>query len=265
MFGPNNIGSMPIPTLLRQGGISTGPAPETQNYSVNLDGVSDMLRSKRQDHTWMKVMVANRAFSLHFSIKLTTVTTVIYWCGNSSDYVWMHVTSAGKLTLQYAITGASASSGVRTFNTNFAVDTWYDVVITASNDSLRDFTCYVNGSAVTTQTVTSWPVTAEPAAIAGVAMIGTFFGVTDYNFKIDRIASWDGELTEDEVTEIYDNYPDLTADSGDYVSSAKLKTYYPIEEGSGTRLINQVDSGLAFRDFDVINATANFWDTDTRI
>jgi len=265
MFGPNYIGSMPIPTLLRQGGVSTGAPAETQNYSANLDGATDQIRSKRQDHTWMKVMVANRAFSLHFSIKLTTVQTVIYWCGNSSDYVWMHTTSAGKLTLQYAITGASASSGVRTFDTDFAADTWYDVVITASVDSLRDFTCYVNGSEVTTNTITSWPASAEPAAIAGVAMIGSFFGVTDYDFKIDRIASWDGELTSDEVTEIYDNYPDLTADSGDYVSSIGLKTYYKVEEGSGTRLTNEVDSGLAFRDFNVVNASANFWDTDTRI
>ena len=65
------------------------------------------------------------------------------------------------------------------------------------------------------------------------------------------------------MTEIYNNYPDLTADSGNYVSSANLETYYKFEEGTGTALADS--SGNGNNQLNLINPTANVWSTDTRI
>ena len=103
----------------------------------------------------------------------------------------------------------------------------------------------------------------DVAATAGKFTFGTFLNIVDYDFRIDRLASWSSVLTSAEITEIYDNYPDLTADSGDYVSSDDLETYYKIEEGSGTTMSDS--SGNSNNDLSVVNATANFWSTDTRI
>ena len=93
--------------------------------------------------------------------------------------------------------------------------------------------------------------------------MGTFLNIVDYDFRVDRLYSWNSVLTQAEVTEIYNNYPDLTADSGDYVSSAKLQTYYKFEEGTGTILADS--SGNSNNNLNIINGTANAWSTDTRI
>ena len=93
--------------------------------------------------------------------------------------------------------------------------------------------------------------------------MGTFLNVVDYDFRVDRLASWSDVLTSAEITEIYDNYPDLTADSGNYTSSDRLETYYKIEEGSGTTMADS--SGNSNGNLTVVNASTNFWSTDTRI
>ena len=85
----------------------------------------------------------------------------------------------------------------------------------------------------------------------------------DYDLRIDRVASWSSVLTSAEITEIYDNYPDLTADSGNYASSNRLVTYYKMEEGTGTTMSDS--SGNSNNDLSVVNATSNFWSSDTRI
>jgi hypothetical protein len=84
--------------------------------------------------------------------------------------------------------------------------------------------------------------------------------MVDYDFRIDSIASWSAVLTSAEVTELYDNYPDLTADSGDYGSSARLTSYYKFEEGTGSTV---ADSSGNANDIVLINSPT--WSSDTRI
>ena len=169
--------------------------------------------------------------------------------------------SDGDINIQSQI--SAVTMGSVTFNTNMATGTWYDIVITATNDTSRVFKCYANGSATSVTTTTVFNASTDIAAIAGKFTIGNFLNLIDYDFRIDRLASWSTVLTPAEVTEIYDNYPDLTADSGNYAESARLVTYYKIEEGSGTTMSDS--SGNSHSDLTVINPTANFWSTDTRI
>ena len=243
---------------------STGLPAETQNYSVHLDGASDRIQGPNLSTTWLQVFDANAEFSIHFSIKLEAVPMTISFTGSATDFLWIQASSnggAGDINIQAS---ASASSlGSVTFNTGLAMNTWYDIVITATNDTSRVFTCYVNKNAVSTSTTTVFNAATDVAATAGKFTMGNFLNIIDYDFRIDRLASWSTVLTAAEVAEIYDNYPDLTQDSGNYAESARLATYYKMEEGSGTTMSDSSGNGNA--DLTVINPTANFWSTDTRI
>ena len=239
-----------------------GLPAETQNYSAYLDGASDRIQGAGLATTWFKVMGANVEWSIHFSIKLDALNSTISFTGTATDYVWLVVDASGDLQLTYAIS-SPASTGLEKWDTNFATGTWYDVVITASNDTSRDLKCYVNTGERSAVSSTAWAASVDNTAIAGKFTMGTFLNVVDYDFRIDRLASWTKVLTSAEITEIYTNYPDLTADSGNYTSSNRLETYYKIEEGSGTTMSDS--SGNSNGDLTVVNATSNFWSTDTRI
>ena len=255
-LGLNTAADTSHPTLF--GGL---PA-ETQNYSAYLDGASDRIQGPNLSSTWLQVFDANAEFSLHFAVKLDALNSTISFTGTSTTFFWIQVNSDGDLNLQATI--SMSVVGNVTFDTGMSTGTWYDIVITATNDTTRSFICYVNGSAVSIlSTTVAFNASADIAAISGKFTVGTFLNVIDYDLRIDRLASWSTVLTAAEVAEIYNNYPDLTADSGNYAESARLVTYYKIEEGSGTTMSDS--SGNSHSDLTVVNATGNFWSTDTRI
>ena len=262
MIGPNSMSMTPIATLFKK--TKKKPLLETQVYSAYLDGASDRIQGINLTTTWLKVIGDNNNFTIHFSLKLAALNSTISFTGTSSNYVWIVVDSAGDLQLSYALTSPS-SSGSEKWDTNLSTNTWYDIVITADGSSTyRDLKCYVNKVEKSELTSTQWASNVDVAgSVAGKFTMGTFLNVVDYDFRVDRLASWSDVLTSAEITEIYDNYPDLTADSGNYASSNKLVTYYKIEEGSGTAMADS--SGNGNNNLTVANATVNFWSTDTRI
>ena len=262
MLGPSLLSLEAIPTLLRQGRQSGLPA-ETQNYSAYLDGASDRIQGAGMSTTWLKVWDTNQDFSIHFAVKLDALNSTISFTGTSTDYFWITVNSSGQLVVQAAI--GSVSVGYYTFDTSFVADTWYDIMLTSSAASLsRTLNLYVNSVSTDALNIgATFLRTTDIAAIAGKFTMGTFLNIVDYDFRIDRLYSWSSVLTQAEITEIYNNYPDLTADSGNYASSSNLETYYKIEEGSGTTMSDS--SGNSNGDLTVVNATGNFWSTDTRI
>ena len=244
------------------GGRTSTPAAETQNYSVYLDGASDRIQGANLSTTWLKVVDANAEFSLHFSLKLDALNSSISFSGTSSDYLWILVNSGGDLQFSFARTSPNRN-GSETWDTNFSTGTWYDIVITGTNDTNRDLKCYVNKVEQTSSAAVLWPASEDNKATPGKFTMGTFLNAVDYDFRVDRLASWSSVITSAEVTEIYDNYPDLTADSGNYVSSDDLETYYKIEEGSGTTMADS--SGNSNASLSVVNASGNLWSSDTRI
>ena len=254
-LGLNTAEDTSHPTLF--GGL---PA-ETQNYSVYLDGASDRIQAGSMAVSWLKVFTANNPFSLHFAVKLDTLNMTISFTGNSTNYVWLFVDAGGDLKLAYGI--SSTLSGQEIWDTNLSTGTWYDIVITADASTNRDVKCYVNKVEKTSTTAAAMPKADNPAGLTGKFTMGTFANIVDYDFRIDRLASWTSVLTSAEITEIYDNYPDLTADSGNYVSSDDLETYYKMEEGSGTTMADSSGNGNA--SLSVVNASVNFWSSDTRI
>lgn len=264
MFGPCHIAiGSPYGFLLQQAGGLNRVNREAQKYSAYLDGASDRIQGLNLSTTWLKVLEADEPFSIHFSIKLDALNSTISFTGTSSNYVWINVSSGGDLTLSFARTGPTVN-GAETWDTNFSTGTWYDVVITSDATSTnRNLKCYVNKVEKSSTSVTPWPKANDVKSIPGKFTMGTFLNVVDYDLRVDRLASWNDVLTQAEVDYIYDEYPDLTADAGDYASSGNLQTYYKIEEGIGTVMADS--SGNGNGNLTVVNATANFWSTDTRV
>mgnify|MGYP001187206523 CR=1 FL=1 len=241
---------------------STGGAVETQNYSAYLDGASDRIQGAGLSTTWLKVMTADAAFSIHFSVKLDTAVTIISHTGSTTSFVMLSTDANGDLSFTTMV--SLSATGTVKFNAGLTTGTWYDIVITLQDQAnLRTPKCYVNGSEVSVDTLTPFSNTTDYTSIAGKFTIGTFLNIVDYDFRIDRLASWNAVLSAAEVLEIYNNYPDLIADSGNYTSSSNLETYYKIEEGSGTTMSDS--SGNSNGDLSVVNASGDFWSTDTRI
>ena len=89
---------------------------------------------------------------------------------------------------------------------------------------------------------------------------------TDYDFKIDSIASWDSVLTAVEASAIHGDSanpysPQLTQNQKGYVSAQHLTSYYKIEEGTGTNL---ADSSGHPGTTDLTNVGTSTWSDDTR-
>ena len=240
---------------------NAGLPPETQNWSAYLDGASDRIQGANMATTWLKVIAANQPFTIHFAIKVDALNSTVSFTGTSSDYFWLVIDSGGDLGMQAV--ASNSVVGLEKWDTNFSTGDWYDIVITATNATARDIKCYVNKVEKSSIAITPWPASENVAGYAGKFTFGTFLNIVDYDLRVDRLASWSSVLTSAEITEIYDNYPDLTADSGNYASSSNLVTYYKIEEGSGTTMSDS--SGNSNGDLSVVNATGNFWSSDTRI
>ena len=118
-----------------------------------------------------------------------------------------------------------------------SADTWHHVVITSDGSGTnRANKCYIDGSEVSTNSTSPIASSTNLESHTGTAKLTTsnLASLAFYKQYLDQIATWDSVLTSAEITEIYDNNPLLTSNSGDYTSSADLQRYYKMDENTGT-------------------------------
>jgi hypothetical protein len=236
-----------------------GGAVETQDYSLHLDGASDRLQIADITASMFQDFTADQDWTLKFSIKLDALNSTISATGPVNDYIWIGVNASGDLYLN-SVTGVTYRLQ-RLWDTGLSIDTWYEIVITCdASGTNRALVCYVDKVAQTATVTSASTSSTSLMPASGRATWGSFFNIVDFDFRIDSIASWSSVLTSAEVTELYDNYPDLTADSGNYGSSADLTSYYKFEEGTGSTV---ADSSGNANDIVLINSPT--WSSDTRI
>ena len=235
---------------------------ETSAYSLYLSGPNDTMRGARTT-TSFQDWTANQDWSLRFQIELDTIASAqtIAQVGVSTDYIWIQAEAgSGRLLVTTVASSTTISNPV--FSTSISASTWTEIVITcdSTSGSSKVFTCYQDGSAVATFSETI-PVSSSTSLLppTGKAFWGSFFNVVDYDFKIDNIASFRTVLSADEVSEIYNSQPILTKDYGNYASSSNLKSYYRLDEGSGSTAADSSDNASA-TDYSLINSPA--WSTD---
>lgn len=208
----------------------------TNSYSILMDGTNDMLTQPDGDNIFDDL--ATGSWTLSFYIRFDTTTTqTIFWKGTyPSNYFWIYSDAGGDIAVVGA-TGVVTTVINTSFNSNMSADTWHHVVLTSDGSGTnRANKCYIDGSEVSTNSTASVASSTNLESHTGATLFTTsnLASIAFYKQYLDQIATWDSVLTAAEITEIYDNNPLLTSDSGDYTSSGDLQRYYKMDENTGT-------------------------------
>ena len=267
MLGPNLLSLESIPTLLRQGGIGESQTLIGGEYSVYLDGASDRIQGANLTDTWLKVMGPNASFSLSFDIRVLELPMTISFSGSAMNYFWIQLLADASLVVSRYDSSAGGTVYQHTWTTLITTgQSWQNITLTSDGSGTnRTWKCYIRGQDRGSEsTIVVGPSSADSRPSGVKFSIGTFLGIVDYDFYIDRLMSWSEELSEDESYAISTgtgNYIDVRVDQGDYTSSNRLETFYAMEEGTGTTISDISGNGNA--DLTILNGTANVWSTST--
>ena len=219
----------------------------TNSYSILMDGTNDMLRQPDGNNIFDDL--ATGSWTLSFYIRFDTTTNqTVFWKGTyPSEYLWITCNAGGDIGI-LGFTGSYTAVIYTLFNSNMNADTWYHVVFTSDGSGTnRVNKCYINGNEVSTSTTIPVASSTNLESHTGTAKLTTsnLSNIAFYKQYLDQIATWDSVLTAAEITEIYDNNPLLTSDSGDYASSGDLQRYYKMDENTGTTTADSSGNGNA--------------------
>jgi hypothetical protein len=132
--------------------------------------------------------------------------------------------------------GSISTLASYTYTQSSLQDKWTFISVVFNTSST---TLYINGNSVGTA---SYSYSGDFSIFdnQGNYVIGKNAGASGYEFSgnIDEVAVWNDALTAAEVTALYNSGVALDAlsNSGNYTSSADIKGYWKMEEGTGTTL-----------------------------
>lgn len=153
--------------------------------------------------------------------------------------------NTGNVQLNIAASGAITGHQpglVQTFTATGAVTTgaWQMVTMTIANGAMSSTNpkYYVNASAVA---YASQSGSGTPVVSATDMTLGRYNSTNNFDGKFAMAAVWSAQLGATEIAEIHAAGAGtaLTANFGNYTSSANLLYHWAIEEGSGTNLADQ--------------------------
>ena len=106
---------------------------------------------------------------------------------------------------------------------------WYQVVLTfdGTGSSTEYAKLYINGSIEDTESSSAHTINTQTTEVSIGAKYNS--GASEYfNGQIDEVAFWDEVLTVNEISALYNSGPplDASSNSGNYVSSSGLVSYY---------------------------------------
>lgn len=226
-------------------------APYSNTYSIQLDGVDDVIPLGLSDAQMDSLHQGS--FAVSFWIRRKSWTTSYLFGFNqvtgSANAFWIRYLNIGSSYLQTGVThNGSGFSGLGAI-TAPATNTWIHIAASVKKgigSAQGSAKFYINGSqVVSTSTATGTnhdaaDITSGFRHAVGAQMTGTstFSGYTKANF--DEVALWDGPLSANEIAAIYNSGSsfDLRSDKGDYTSSSDLKYYYRFENDLSDTMSN---------------------------
>ena len=228
--------------------LATAYPTEANEKSLVVDGTNDIARQGDGDNIFDDLNTGSWSLQFYIYFPTSAASKYMIWKGDSfTAYLTFYTDSSGDLNFR-GQSDASTHTMTQVWDTSFAADTWYHIVITSDGSaSDRVNKCYKDGSlvsATTTSTIASSVALESPTGSAKL-MIGTLLNLIFYNLNMDSIATWDAVLTAAEVAELSGNHPDLKEEAGDYSSKASLQRYYKMEEGTGTTVADSSGNGNA--------------------
>ena len=217
--------------------LATAYPREANEKSLVVDGTNDVARQGDGDNIFDDLNTGSWSLQFYIYFPTSAASKYFMWKGlNFNEYLTFYTDSSGDLNFK-GQSDSSTHTMTQVWDTSFAADTWYHVVITSDGSaSDRVSKCYKDGSLVsaTTASTIASSVALESSTGSAKFMIGTLLNLAFYSVNMDSIATWDAVLTAAEVAELSGEHPNLKEDAGDYSSKASLQRYYIMEEGTGT-------------------------------
>lgn len=140
-------------------------------------------------------------------------------------------------------------------STALSLNTWYHVAATVTSGETK---LYVDGSLDTTGSNTLNSFTYSKTHVGELYYSQTNAG-RHFAGNIDELALFNSVLTGDEITQLYNlgNPFDLNSDAGNYSSSANLKAWWRMgdgtEAGSGTTIYDMSTNDSSSDDLTLVN------------
>lgn len=259
MFGIANISAAnPIAAAVTsQGGNFQATQADTQSgkYSVSLDGTDDKLTMFSADGNFTNALMgAGNSWTFAFQVRFpsTANSKTILFQGSSTNYVWCQTTAGGDLS--WIVYENSTVRFSETWDTNFAADTWYHVVIVMDGSgSDYDAKCYVDGTEISSSIQGTYSTTHSLTHGGTKLQFGVFFNAFYYQLLLDEIAAWSVALDSSNASALANLGQAPKKDKGNYNQSSNLWGLYRFEEGSGTTASDS--SGNGRMDITLSNAT----------
>lgn len=214
----------------------------TNTYSVDFDGVDDYINADALD---LNSEIGTGDVSIAFWVKFDDLTgdNYIFYFGKDSgnfDYIFSrYANSSSKIELVFR-EGGGGGTFTLDWDTTPSIDTWYHVGFSRTGSTAK---LYIDGAMVDSGTNAE---IASPLGAVGdtTTTIGAFrTGIVPLNGHLDEFTIWNSILTDAEFAEIAAEPIDLSANFGDYVSSANVLANWRCEDGSGTNLEDSSGNG----------------------
>lgn len=223
----------------------------TNSYSLSLDGTDDHAEVTGSSEIQISYPLTISAWIYPtVSAGVTDWRTIISW-GSAAQ-------GQGRF-LQLNTTNNNLSFGTYqsslTSSTALSLNTWYHVAATVTSGSTQ---LYINGSLDTTGTNVLNSFTYGKTHV-GELYYSQATAARHFAGNIDELALFNSVLTGDEITQLYNlgNPFDLNSDAGDYSSSANLKAWWRMgdgtEAGSGTTIYDMSTNDSSSDDLTLVN------------
>jgi hypothetical protein len=221
------------------------------SYSLSLDGTDDHAE-------------VTGSSEIQISYPLT-ISAWIYPTSNANASDWRTIISWGSASggqgrfLQLKGTSNNLLFGTYqssvTSSTSLSLNTWYHVAVTVTSGDTK---LYIDGSLDTTGSNTLNSFTYGKTHVGELYYSQTTAG-RHFAGNIDELALFNSVLTADEILQLYNdgNPIDLNSDVGNYTSSANLKAWWRMgdgtEAGSGTTIYDMSTNDSNSDDLTLVN------------
>jgi hypothetical protein len=213
---------------------SDGVSAGFNDYSLSLDGTDDHAEVTGSSEIQISYPLTISAWIYPTANASTNnLRTIISWGSAATGQGRFLGVNNTSNNLEFGSYGGNTTS-----STALSLNTWYHVAATVTTGATK---LYINGSLDTTGSNTLNSFTYGKTHV-GELYYATTTAARHFAGNIDELALFNSVLSADEITQLYNNGDpfDLNSDSGNYTSSANLKAWWRMgdgtEAGSGTTI-----------------------------
>jgi hypothetical protein len=223
----------------------------TNSYSLSLDGTDDHAEVTGSSEIQISYPLTISAWIYPTANASTNnLRTIISWGSAATGQGRFLGVNNTSNNLEFGTYGGNTTS-----STALSLNTWYHVAATVTSGATK---LYINGSLDTTGSNTLNSFTYGKTHV-GELYYATTTAARHFAGNIDELALFNSVLSADEISQLYNNGDpfDLNSDAGNYTSSANLKAWWRMgdgtEAGSGTTIYDMSTNDSNSDDLTLVN------------